>query len=77
MECSEYYFGWIYYGRNKHVTGKSHFLLPGNTRTLCRYHTFNIDEMRQIRFTSVHNLFKSQLCRKCLELLNARTMPTS
>jgi hypothetical protein len=76
MECVESNFGWIYYGRNRHMTAKSHFILSGNTRTLCRCHTFSIDEMRQIRFTSINNLFKNQLCRKCLELLRAQTMHT-
>lgn len=74
MSCSQDNFGWIYYGRNRHVTSKSHYLPPNKTQTLCRRYTFDIDEMRQIKFTSTNNLFKSQLCRKCLEFLNTKIM---
>ena len=74
MEHSEANFGWIYYGRSRHVTGKSHFLPLGTMQTLCRFRTFTLDDMRHIKFTDTKNLFKSQLCRKCLELLDTRML---
>lgn len=77
MICSKENFGWIYYGRHRHVTSKSHYLPLDKTQTLCRLHTFDMNDMKQIKFTSTNNLFKSQLCKKCLELLNYKTMSTS
>lgn len=67
--------GWTYYGRQRHLTGKSHFMPPNTSQTLCRLHTFTADDMRHIQITSVGNLFKSQLCRRCLEILNTRALP--
>jgi len=68
-------FGWIYYGRNRHTTGKSHFVLPDTTQTLCRLYKFTLDDKRNLRFTSEDNLFKNKLCRKCLEILSYKSMP--
>ncbi|NHH98191.1 hypothetical protein DYY66_2422 [Candidatus Nitrosotalea sp. FS] len=67
--------GWTYYGRSRHLTGKSHFMLPNTTRSLCHLHTFTADDMRCIKITGTNNLFKSQLCRRCLEILDARAIP--
>ncbi|MHB8545791.1 MAG: hypothetical protein ACYDAJ_03400 [Nitrosotalea sp.] len=67
--------GWTYYGRNKHLTGKSHFLLSRTTQSICHLHTFTADDMKHIKITGMDNLFKSQLCRRCLDVLDARAMP--
>ena len=66
--------GWTYYGRQKHLTGKSHFMSSNTSQTLCRLHKFTADDMRHLQITSVNNLFKSQLCRRCLEILHTRNI---
>ncbi|HET7337578.1 MAG TPA: hypothetical protein VFJ23_06785 [Candidatus Nitrosotalea sp.] len=72
MNSTELDSGWTYYGRHKHLTGKRHFLLPNTNQSLCRLHTFTVDDMRNMRIADANNLFKSQLCKKCLEILNLR-----
>lgn len=64
--------GWTYYGRNKHLTGKSHFLPSHTTQSICHLHTFTADDMRHIKITGMDSLFKSQLCRRCLGVLDSR-----
>ena len=72
MDISRYDSGWTYYGRHKHLTGKSHFLPPRTNQSLCHLHTFTVDDMRHMEVTDIGNLFKSQLCKRCLEILDAR-----
>jgi hypothetical protein len=74
MEYSEDKYGWVYYGRSRHVTGKSHFLMPDTKQTLCHLYTFTIDDMRYARFTKENNIFRNKLCRKCLELLRNKAV---
>ena len=66
--------GWTYYGRSRHLTGKSHFLLSQTTQSICHLYTFTADDMKHIKITNMSNLFKSQLCKRCLDVLATRAM---